>query len=313
MITTSTSPDMQKPSRSSGGFLIGNACILLATIFWGVNVSVTKALIPDWMTANGIAAVRLIGGAVLLWLTSLFVRCDRIKRGDWPRLVLGGVVGLFLFIFLFVTSLRYGNPIDISIIMTLPPVFVILIGVIFQHRRPSMLEYVGVAVSFAGAVTVILAGQGGKNGSDNLLGDILAVASTLCYAFYLVILERPSATYRPVTMLRWVFLFAAIPGLLLLPGMQHLPILHTAEATPWIEIGFILLCPTFIAYFLVQPAIKNIGSELVSLYQYLLPAFATISAVLMGLDKLKWIQVLAMAIIIAGMVLTNIGKRRKQH
>lgn len=275
---------MQKPSRSSGGFLIGNACILLATIFWGVNVSVTKALIPDWMTANGIAAVRLIGGAVLLWLTSLFVRCDRIKRGDWPRLVLGGVVGLFLFIFLFVTSLRYGNPIDISIIMTLPPVFVILIGVIFQHRRPSMLEYVGVAVSFAGAVTVILAGQGGKNGSDNLLGDILAVASTLCYAFYLVILERPSATYRPVTMLRWVFLFAAIPGLLLLPGMQHLPILHTAEATPWIEIGFILLCPTFIAYFLVQPAIKNIGSELVSLYQYLLPAFATISAVLMGLD-----------------------------
>ena len=304
---------MQKPSRSSGGFLIGNVCILLATIFWGVNVSVTKALIPDWMTANGIAAVRLIGGAVLLWLTSLFVRCDRIKRGDWPRLVLGGVVGLFLFIFLFVTSLRYGNPIDISIIMTLPPVFVILIGVIFQHRRPSMLEYVGVAVSFAGAVTVILAGQGGKNGSDNLLGDILAVASTLCYAFYLVILERPSATYRPVTMLRWVFLFAAIPGLLLLPGMQHLPILHTAEATPWIEIGFILLCPTFIAYFLVQPAIKNIGSELVSLYQYLLPAFATISAVLMGLDKLKWIQVLAMAIIIAGMVLTNIGKRRIQH
>lgn len=304
---------MQKPSRSSGGFLIGNACILLATIFWGVNVSVTKALIPDWMTANGIAAVRLIGGAVLLWLASLFVRCDRIKRGDWSRLVLGGVVGLFLFIFLFVTSLRYGNPIDISIIMTLPPVFVILIGVIFQHRRPSLLEYVGVAVSFAGAVTVILAGQGGKNGSDNLLGNILAVASTLCYAFYLVILERPSATYRPVTMLRWVFLFAAIPALLLLPGMQHMPILHTTEAIPWIEIGFILLCPTFIAYFLVQPAIKDIGSELVSLYQYLLPAFATISAVLMGLDRLKWIQVLAMAIIIAGMILTNIGKRRKQH
>ena len=169
-----------KPSRSSGGFLIGNACIPLATIFWGVNVSVTKALIPDWMTANGIAAVRLIGGAVLLWLTSLFVRCDRIKRGDWPRLVLGGVVGLFLFIFLFVTSLRYGNPIDISIIMTLPPVFVILIGVIFQHRRPSMLEYVGVAVSFAGAVTVILAGQGGARTAATICSAISLPWPRLC-------------------------------------------------------------------------------------------------------------------------------------
>lgn len=79
------------------------------------------------------------------------------------------------------------------------------------------------------------------------------------------------------------------------------------------ETGFILLCPTFIAYFLVQPAIKDIGSELVSLYQYLLPVFATITAVLMGLDHLKAIQAVAMAVIIFGMVLTNKGKLKKSH
>ncbi len=112
-------------------------------------------------------------------------------------------------------------------------------------------------------------------------------------------------------MLRWVFLFAAVPALFLLPGMQHEAILHAAEATPWLEIGFILLCPTFMAYFLVQPAIKRIGSELVSIYQYLIPVFATISAVLMKLDTLHWTQVLAMAIIIGGMLLTTIGKRRR--
>ena len=50
-----------------------------------------------------------------------------------------------------------------------------------------------------------------------------------------------------------------------------------------------------------------------SLYQYLLPVFATITAVVMGLDHLKGIQVLAMVIIIAGMVLTNIGKRKRSR
>lgn len=65
------------------------------------------------------------------------------------------------------------------------------------------------------------------------------------------------------------------------------------------------------AYFLVQPAIKRIGSELVSIYQYLIPVFATISAVLMKLDTLHWTQVLAMVIIIGGMLLTTIGKRRR--
>lgn len=301
---------MANGKSSAGSFLAGNIFILIASIFWGVNVSFTKALIPQWMTSEGVTAVRLVGGCILFWTASVFLPTSRIGRTDWKKIILAGTVGLFGFIYLFVMSLRYGNPIDISIIMTLPPMFVILINVMFKHSRPSAAELVGVGVSFAGAAIVILAGGQGKSGSDNLLGDALAVASTVCYAFYLVVLEGPSHTYRPVNLLRWVFLFAAIPALLLLIGFDKQPILHSAPAAPWLEIGFILLCPTFIAYFLVQPAIKDIGSELVSLYQYLLPVFATISAVVMGLDRLKWIQVIAMGVIVVGMIITNVGKSR---
>ncbi len=300
-----------RAAGAAGKFLAGNACILVATIFWGVNVSFTKALIPQWMTSEGISAVRLIGGCVLFWIGSLFVKNSRIARHDWLRLLLGGVVGLFGFIYLFVMSLRYGNPIDISIIMTLPPMFVIIMNAMFRHSRPSLLECAGVVISFVGAVIVILSGGSGKAGSDNMLGDCLAVASTICYAFYLVILEGPTRSYRPVTMLRWVFLFAAIPAVALTIGFDQQPIIHSTAVAPWLEIGFILLCPTFIAYFLVQPAIRNIGSELVSLYQYLLPVFATISAVIMGLDHLRPMQVIAMAVIVFGMVLTNRGKLKK--
>lgn len=302
----------ENPKKTGGsGMLIGNACILLATIFWGINVSATKALIPEWMSANGIVAVRLVGGCILMWLAGLFVKHTKIVRGDWLRLFLGGAVGLFLFIFLFVTSLRYGNPIDISIIMTLPPIFVILIRVIFMHDRPTWIEYLGVGISFIGAAIVIMAGGKGRAGSDNMLGDFLAVASTLCYAFYLIILEKPSSTYKPITMLRWVFLFAALPAVFLIPGMQTEGILHTTEVSPWVEIGFILLCPTFLAYFLVQPAERLIGSELVSLYQYLLPVFAAISAVFMLSDHIDVAQIIAMVIVVIGMILTNIGKKRR--
>lgn len=311
-------PAPQSPVTSGRkGFLAGNACILLATIFWGINVSATKALIPDWLSADSITAVRLVGGCILFWIASLFTVTERIQRQDWLKLILGGFIGLFGFIFLFVTSLKYGNPIDISIIMTLPPVFVILMGVLFEHRKVSLVECLGVLVSFGGAVIVIAEAGGSSHAeaSNRLLGDLLAIASTICYAFYLVILEGPTKTYKPVNMLRWVFLFAAIPALVLVPGLLHQPLIHSTAVVPWIEILFILFCPTFLAYFLVQPAIKDIGSELVSLYQYLLPVFATISAVLMGLDTLKWIQVLAMLVIIAGMVLTNYAKLKqlKKH
>lgn len=248
-----------------------------------------------------------------MWIASVFVKTSRVEKHDMMRLALGGALGLFSFLYLFNLSLRYGNPVDISIIMTLPPVFVLLIGVIFQHQRPDLLELLGVIVSFAGALIVILMQQGGHAGSDNLLGDLLAVASTICYAFYLVITEGPSKKYRPVNMLRWVFLFASIPALCFVWQMPQAQIFHTDSATPWLLIGFVLLGPTFLSYFLISPAIKLIGSELVSIYQYFLPVVAVIASVWMGIATIQWPQIVAMAVIIGGMALTTIGKKHRKH
>lgn len=300
------------PSRpGAGAFLIGNACILLATIFFGVNIPVVKELVPDWMSANSVTATRLFGGCILMWIVSLFLPKERIDSHDWKQFILGGAVGLFSFMFLFNLSLRYANPIDVSIIMTLPPMIVVLYQVIFKHARPSWLEYLGIAASFGGAFLVIIVERGGS-GSHNLMGDLLALASTVCYAFYLIIMEGPSHKYHPVTSLRWVFLFSAIPALLLLPGLIESRIFTGVAGTgPWLGVAFIVLCPTFLSYFLIEPADKLIGSELVSLYQYLVPVIAAIASVIMGIAHIVPIQIVAMVIIIAGMVVTNIGKRRR--
>lgn len=304
--TTNTS----NGSPSRGAFLAGSGAILLATIFWGVNIPAVKALVPHWMPADAVTVCRIMGACILFWLSSIFVKTERIARDDWWRLAVGGGVGLFCFIYLLNLSMKYANPIDVSIIMTLPPAFVILISVIFLGQRPSAMEYLGVVVAFVGALVVILAGHQGEHGSDNLLGDLIALASTLCYSVYLVITEKPSHTYRPVNMLRWVFLFASIPAIFCLGSFRDMGIMH-ASVGPWAWIIFIVLCPSFLAYFLLSGALKRIGSELVSLYQYLIPVFATIASVIMGLDKLHWLQVIAMAIIIVGMVFTNLGKRRR--
>lgn len=315
--SNSSSPKSPVKDSKASSLLIGNLCMLFAALFWGLNVSVTKALYDPvlWMTPHSIVIVRLVGGAILFWLASAFIKCENIQREDWLKVVLGGFVGLFGFIFLFIQSLEYGSAIDISIIMTLPPIFVILIGVIFLKRRPGWMEYLGVVVSFVGAAIVILGGAGHDKAThhnpDPVLGDILAIASTICYAFYLTILEGPTKKYRPVALLRWIFLFAAIPSLFLLKDFDKLHIFHDAPALPWIYIAFILIGPTFIAYFLVQPAMKRIGSELVSIYQYLLPVFATISAIFMIGEKLHLIQIIAMVVIVIGMLFTTFGKRKR--
>ena len=291
--------------------VVGNVCIFIATIFWGVNYAFTKALIPEFMSSGNVSACRLLGGALLFWLASLFVKCEKLDRDSMIRAFLSGVIGLFGCIYLFVLALDYGSAIDISIIMTLQPVYVVLIEVIFLKRRPSLMEYAGMGLSLIGACVIILCGHRAAGASNFLLGDFLAILAGICFAGYLVVLAKPTAKYKPVSLLRWVFLYSAMPAAFLVAGLFEMPLLHTEAAAPWLEIAFIVLGPTFLAYLLQQPAIHDIGAVLDALYQYLVPVVAAISAVWMGVDKLRWEQVAAMAIIIAGMILTNIGKWRK--
>lgn len=300
-------------NKSLSSDLRGNLLILVATIFFAVNIPVVKLLNPEWLTSNDITIFRLAGGCILFWLASLFVKPDRIDRKDFPRILIGGGIGLFLFIYLFNLSLRYANPIDVSIIMTLPPVFVILINVLFRHFRPRLLEIIGVLLGLAGAVIVIMAKHPEDKASDALLGNLLALASALCYAIYLIVLEKPTHKYRPISLLRWIFLAAFIPCLIFIGTMPAAPMFH--GGIHWGAIGmiaFVVICPTFLSYLMVNPAIKLIGSELVSLYQYLLPVFATIASVIMGLAHLHWMQVFAMGVIIVGMILTNLAKRKSK-
>ena len=306
-IKPQSAPQLQP--RSIGDLIKGNLFMLIATIFFGVNIPVVKILIPEWMSSVDVTIFRLGGGCILMWIASMFMKNDRIQRDDYLRIFLGGAVGLFLFMYLFNLSLRYANPIDVSIIMTFPPIFVILIGIIFQHKRTSWLEILGIVVGFVGAFLVIVTQHAGEKGSDNILGECLALASTLCYAFYLVILEKPMQRYRPVSMLRWVFLMSCLPMLFLLPSLPKAEIFHTVEWQPWACIAFILICPTFLAYFLINPAEKLIGSELVSIYQYFLPVVAMIASVIMGVAHIRFIQIVAMIVIIIGMLITTKAKR----
>lgn len=291
--------------------LAGNALIFAATIFFGINVPVMKILIPYWMTAIDVTAWRFIGGGALMWIASLFIHTQKIDwKNDLKPIILSGIF-VFLFLFFFSLAFKFASAIDISIIMILPPMMVVAINAIFRHYRTAALEIVGLLVSFGGALLLILVGHGaGKAGSHAIIGDLCALASSLAYALYLIILEKPAKKYKSITLMRWIFLVASILCLPFIWGFGHTRFVQQPEAWPIALIAFTVVFPSFLSYVFTTPAIKMIGSELVSMYQYLVPVIATITAIAMKVDSLVWYQPVAMAIILAGVVLANIAKRK---
>lgn len=299
----------------TSNLLKGNLLILIATIFFGINLPVQKILIPHWLSAVDLAAVRILAPAPLIWLVSLFFKNTPIDRGDRWTVFLSGAAFLFPFLYLFALSLRYASAIDVSIILTFPPIFVVVINALFRGHKITWLEVVGILISFGGALLMIL-GQGDKGGTHApkpILGDCLAVASCICYALYLIFTEKVSGKYKPITLDRWVFLSACVPAIFFIGGVVKSPVFQHPELTPMLLLfGIVIICASFLSYLIIPPAIKFIGSDLVSMYQYLVPVVAVITCLLIKLDVLRWQQPVAFAIIILGVVLTTKAKRHQK-
>lgn len=287
----------------------GNLLALSAALCWGFNEPANKALIPDWVSAPGVAIARIIGATVIIWIISMFTKNAKIERTD-QKLLWSAALCMVGFVYVFSLAFNTASPIDIAIILTFQPMLVVAIHAIFKHEKVSRLELLGMLVAFGGALLVILAG--GKVDGGRMIGDLYAVVCAVCYAAYLVIIEGPSKRYKTVNLMRWIFLYTAILSLPLLFTIgHHIHLLTDPQLTPTLILLFIILFPTVYCYIVTPPAIRLVGSELFSFYQYLVPVIATVVSLLMKLDSFHWYQPVSFVVIVAGVILANYAKARQ--
>lgn len=287
--------------------IVGNLLAFSAALCWGFNEPANKALIPAWISAPGVALARIFGATAIIWLISLFTKNDKIDKSDW-KLLWWSALCMLGFVYVFSWAFVTASPIDIAIILTFQPMLVVAIHAIFKHEKVSKLEILGMAIAFGGALLVILAGGNLEGG--RIIGDIFAMICAVSYAAYLVIIEGPSKKYKTVNLMRWIFLFSSILSLPLIFTTGRVELLHDTKMIPILILLFIVLFPTVYCYIVTPPAIRMIGSELLSIYQYLVPVIATLVSLWFKLDSFHWYQPVSFVIIVAGVLLANYAKAK---
>ena len=287
--------------------VIGHIAMFMATLFFGLNIPAIKELMPKWVNAIDATYIRLAGAAIVFWIVSIFVKSEKIEKKDYLIIFLGGMVGLFSFIYFLNLGVCYSSPVDISIILTTPPVLVIIFSSIIYKTKINKLKALGIIISLAGAFMIILIGHH-SGAVRSLKGNIYGGISACCYAAYLLLMKGPSQNYKAVSLLKWVFLASII---LVVPlgtkSLIHSELVTNPQTIPMLIVAFVILFPTFISYLLIPIAIRSIGHEIVSMYQYLVPVFATSAAIILKMDTLQWFQPVAALIIIIGVFITSKG------
>ncbi len=296
--------------------LQGHLIIAFVNIIFAVNMIVSKSLLFEQISPEGLTLARILFACIAFWITSLFVPREKVEKKDIGLLALCGMLGIAINQSFFIVGLNTTSPVDASILVTCTPMFVMIFAFLLLKEPITFKKAGGVVIGALGAILLVLSGHhpidtGGE--SSNTMGNFMVIASGFSYAIYLVLAKPLTQKYSAVTVMKWMFLFST---LVLLP-LDYENLIHaTAFTAPYdiqvlLRIFYVLFGATFITYLMIPMALKRIRPTTVSMYNYLQPIIASLVAALVGQGEITWEKIGSGLLIFLGVYLVTVSKSRE--
>jgi drug/metabolite transporter (DMT)-like permease len=264
-----------------------------------------KSLMPFPLHPMQLLFLRSLGAVVLFWIFQRWFIREKVERKDFWMLALCGLLGFAANQALFYEGLNLTTPVDASIIHVLNPVFVLVFASILIHEKVTFLKVTGIVLGAGGALILILYGKMVNMSTNSFEGNILVMLNMLCYAMYIVLIKPMVAKYHTMTILKWVSFFGFI---FILPfcikGIMNLQ-LQSISVNAWLGVGYVVVFNTFIAYLLINFALKTVEASTVSYYTYLQPVIASVMSLSLGTEALTIPKIIAAMLIFAGVYLVS--------
>lgn len=258
--------------RRLAGYLAG----FIAGVSYGTNPLFAKPLLESGVPVLVMLLFRYGISAAILAIWMLAKREQfRVKGNEIALLVLLGILFACSSLFLFFSYEFIPSGLATTLVY-LYPVFVALI-MVFLRFYPSWQTWLSIIATFGG---ILLLSSPSTGASIRIPGIILAVASALSYAFYLVIVNRSKRiknvsehTLTLYALLTGAFLFAAIRTL---QGGRITEGINTAS--DWGNLIGLAIVPTMISLLTLAVSSRYIGPTKTSI----LGVFEPLTAILIG-------------------------------
>jgi len=260
---------------------------------------------PGHFTPMQLIFLRLFFATSIFWIFQKFFIPEKVDKKDLVRLAIIGLIGFAANQALFYEGLNLTSPVDASLIHILNPVLILILASAIIREKITGYKLGGIFLGSAGALILILFGSTGGFHSSSLLGNILVTINMVCYALYLVLLKPLVTKYYTFTILKWVSLFGF---LFIIPFSANSMIgirINEIDTFSWLSLGYIIIFCTFLAYLLINFALKHVNASAVSYYTYLQPVLATLTSVSVGLGTITLPKIIAAVLIFTGVYFVN--------
>ncbi len=293
---------------------IGHLACFIAYAIFGINIIVCKDLTSSRLISPiALFGLRSLGAGLLFWLISYFLPKEKVDKKDFGKILMASLLGFFLTQVTFLMAIPDITPMDCSIVSSLSPIYTMFIAAYALKEPITLRKAGGVAISFFGIIYLIMNSVTGAGGTieTSWVGILLMIANSLSFSLYLGLFKPVITKYSVITFMKWIFLFATLFSFPWTVSELRTFDYSLLTSTYLSELAFLIICSTFITYFLIPLGQKRIRPTLVSMYSYVQPIIAIVISIWVGMDMLSWQKLLAAAMVFGGVVLVNYSRSAK--
>lgn len=281
--------------------------LTLTSLFWSGNMVIGRGIRADvppltlafWRWAIAFACVLPLALPHLREQWPLLKKC-------WKAVLFLGVLGVGGYNTFAYLALQYTAATNAVLLNSFIPIATIAISWIFLGKRLAPLAGVGVAISLAGALTIVA--RGDLDVLTHLalnVGDVWMLGAVAIWAVYTVGLAWRPAGVHPMLML----------GALTAVGLAVLAPAYAWEAasgrhmamhaSSFAALAYVGIFPSFLGYIFYNRGVSEVGPNQASLFIHLMPVFGTLLSALFLGEIPHGYHYAGIALIFAGIWLTT--------
>lgn len=277
-----------------------------ATTIYGINHTIAKGVMPNYVGPFGFIMLRVVGAAILFWGISFLGPKEKIQKKDWGRILVCAILGMVINMLAFFKGLQLSTPINSAVLVTITPIIVVILSAFFLSEKITLNKALGILLGFIGAIALILFGTEIRQDAPNIpFGNFLFIINATSYGAYLIVVKKLIEKYHPFTLMKWLFTIAVIINFpITLPEFLEIE-WSTIPIWAYGSIAFVIIGTTFMTYLFNVFALTELKASTVGAFVYVQPLFGILFALFSGKDQLTLIKIIATALVLLGVYLAS--------
>lgn len=282
--------------------------LVLPPLFWAGNVTVGRAVRDD------IDPIALSFGRWVIALLILLPFVWRLMCRDWPlykqnwkRIVATAIMGVAAFNTLVYIGVHSTTTTNAILLNSCIPVLIMIFGSVFYHQKLHIIQIVGLTISLAGVMCIVLAGEWSRlvHLSFNP-GDLIVFLAMICWALYtLWIRDIPTTIDRRGLTGIQIIIAVAVLAPLFFWEMSHTTTTWTLNTNAVLALTYVGIFPSVIAYLAYTTAVQKVGAVRAGLSIHLMPVFGVLLSVFVLGESIHLYHVMGIVMIAIGLILSN--------